>query len=76
MRMNSLRTLGIVMLVLGLAALAYQGMAGANRQTFFHIGPLTLTREQARPSRLPPLAGLVVAATGVILLLVGARKTE
>ena len=76
MRMRPLRTLGTVLVVLGLAALAYQAVVGANRQTFLDVGPLTLSREQPRPSRLPPLAGLVVAATGVILLLVGARKAE
>ena len=74
MGMTPLRMLGIVLVVLGLASLAYQGVTYTTREKIFDIGPISATTERTKQIPLPPLAGIAVAATGVLLVIVGARK--
>ena len=65
---------GIVLIVLGVAALAYQGITYPTRETVLDIGPLTATADRQRTIPLPPLVGAAVVAGGVVLLIVGSRK--
>jgi hypothetical protein len=64
---------GIVLIVLGIAALAYQGITYTTRETVIDIGPLTATAERERTFPLPPLVGGAAVLAGVALLVVGAR---
>jgi len=66
--------LGIVLIVLGLAALAYQGVSYTTKEKVLDIGPITATAERTKRIALPPVVGIVAVATGVTLLLVGSRK--
>ena len=65
---------GIVLIVLGVAALAYQGITYTSRETVLDIGPLKATANRERTIPLPPLVGAAVVAGGVVLLIVGSRK--
>ena len=65
---------GIVLIVLGVAALAYQGITYNSRETVLDIGPLKATAERQRTIPLPPLVGAAWVAGGAVLLIVGARK--
>ena len=64
---------GIVLIVLGIAALAYQGITYTTRETVIDIGPLTATAERERTFPLPPIVGGAALVGGVALLVVGAR---
>jgi len=66
--------LGIVLIVLGLAALAYQGVTYTTKEKVLDIGPISATAERTKRIALPPVVGIVAVATGVTLLLVGSRK--
>jgi hypothetical protein len=65
---------GIVLIILGVAALAYQGFTYTTRETVIDIGPLKATADREKTVPLPPLVGIAVLAGGVVLLVVGARK--
>ena len=65
---------GIVLIVLGIAALAYQGITYTSRETVIDIGPLTATAERERTLPLPPLVGGAAVLAGVTLLVAGARS--
>ena len=65
---------GIVLIVLGVAALAYQGITYTTRETVLDIGPLKATADREKTIPLPPLVGAAVVVGGVVLLVVGARK--
>ena len=65
---------GIVLIVLGVAALAYQGITYSSRETVLDIGPLKATADRQRTIPLPPLVGAALVAGGAVLLIVGARK--
>lgn len=65
---------GIVLLVLGALALAYQGITYSTRETVIDIGPLQATAETERTLPLPPVLGGVAIAGGIALLVMGARR--
>ena len=67
---------GVLLLVLGLAALAYQGFNYTTRETVLDIGPIHATADRERSVNLPPVVGFVAVAAGVVLLVVGLRKAR
>ena len=72
--MRSTMVVGLVLIVLGLAALAYQGINYTTRETVIDVGPLHATAERHRTLPLPPVLGAVVVAGGIVLLVTGLRK--
>lgn len=66
--------LGLVLIVLGLAALAYQGITYTRRETVLDLGPIHATADRTRTVPLPPVLGIVAVAAGVALLVFDARK--
>lgn len=71
MKINSI--VGIALIVLGIAALAYQGITYTTRETVIDIGPLKATAERERTFPLPPIVGGVAVLAGVALLVAGGR---
>ena len=65
---------GIVLIVLGVAALIYGGISYTSRETVVDIGPLQATAERERTLPLPPLVGIVAVAGGIALLVAGVRR--
>jgi uncharacterized membrane protein HdeD (DUF308 family) len=72
--MKMIAVLGIVLVVLGLGALAYQGITYTSRETVLDVGPIHATAERERTFPLPPVLGIVAVAGGVVLLIAGLRK--
>jgi len=66
--------LGIILIVLGLGALAYQRITYTSRETVVDIGPIHATAEREKTFPLPPVLGIVAVAGGVVLLIAGLRK--
>ena len=64
----------IVLIVLGVAALIYQGITYTTRDTVVDIGPIHATAERHKTIPLPPVLGVVFIAGGVVLLATGGRK--
>ena len=74
MRMKPVAIVGVLLIVLGLAAVAYQGITYTSRETVIELGPIHATAERERTLPLPPLVGIAAVAGGVALLVAGARK--
>ena len=72
--MKPLAIAGVVLVVLGILALVYQGVNYTSRETVIDIGPLHATAERQRTLPLPPVAGIAAVAGGVALLVAGMRK--
>lgn len=66
--------IGVVLIVLGVVALAYQGITYTTRETVIDIGPLHATAEREKTVPLPPVLGIGALVAGVALLVVGGRK--
>lgn len=72
--MKPIAIFGALLVVLGLAALVYQGITYTTRETVVDIGPLHATAEREKTVPLPPVLGIVAVAGGVVLLVAGGRK--
>jgi hypothetical protein len=71
--MKPLTIVGIVLIVLGVVALAYQGISYTTSEKVVDIGPLKVEAQKEKTIPLPPIVGGVAVAAGVILLIAGAR---
>jgi hypothetical protein len=72
--MDSLKILGIALLVLGILALAYQGITYTKTEKVLEVGPITATKETKKTIPLPPVLGGVAVVGGIVLLVAGARR--
>jgi hypothetical protein len=74
--MRPISIIGVVLIVVGLLALVYQGVTYTKRETVLDIGPVHATADRQKTVPLPPIVGAIVVAGGVVLLIGGARKTS
>ncbi len=69
---------GILLIVLGVLALAYQGFSYTTRENkkVLDLGPLQVdaTVEKQKTVPLPPILGVAALAGGVVLLVMSGRK--
>ncbi len=64
---------GILLVVLGLGALAYQRFSYTTREKVLDVGPIEATKETTRTVPLPPVVGAIALIGGVGLIAAGAR---
>ena len=72
--MKSISIVGIVLIVLGVVALVYQGITYTSRETVLDFGPVHATADRQKTLPLSPVLGIVALAGGVVLLTAGVRR--
>ena len=65
---------GIVLIVIGIIAFAYQGITYTTREKVVDLGPIQMTAEKTRTLPLPPIVGGIALVGGIILLVMGNKK--
>ena len=65
--------IGVLLIVLGLGALAYQGFSYKTEEKILDIGPIEATAEKTKTVALPPIVGVLALAGGIGLVVVGSR---
>lgn len=65
--------LGIILIVLGALALAYQGVTYTTHKKVLDVGPLQATTTEHKTVPLPPILGGIALVGGVALLLTGRK---
>ncbi len=73
--MKSISIAGILLILLGALALAYQGITYTRRERVLDVGPIHATRDTEKTIPLPPILGSVAILGGIGLLVAGARRT-
>ncbi len=63
----------VVLIAIGIIALAYQGITYTRNKTVLNIGPIEARVEEKRTIPLPPILGALVLAGGITLLIVTSR---
>jgi hypothetical protein len=66
---------GILLILLGGLALAYQGFNYTHRERVMDVGPMHVTREDHDRVSIPPILGGLALAGGIALLVVGGKKS-
>ena len=75
MRINPITLVGIALILLGIVAFAYQGITYTSREKVIDIGPLHATAETQKTIPLSPLLGGLALVGGIVLVVVGAKKS-
>ena len=69
-----MRITGIILIVLGVIALAYGGISYTREEKVLDIGPFEATAKTRETIPLPPLLGGLALAGGVALMIAGSRR--
>ena len=72
--MKSITVLGIMLAVMGILALVYQGFSYTRRENIIDVGPIHATRDDTERVPLPPIVGGLALLSGAALLVIGAKQ--
>lgn len=72
--MKKYTLIGIVLILIGIVAFAYQGLSYTTREKIVDIGPIQMTADKTRTFPLPPIVGGIAIAGGIVLLIAGKKK--
>ncbi|MGE0462050.1 MAG: DUF3185 family protein [Vicinamibacterales bacterium] len=64
-----MKALGIVLVVLGIAGLAYGGFSWTRKDTVVDAGPIEITADKTESVPLPPIAGGLMLVAGLALIM-------
>lgn len=73
--MNSFKTIGIVLLLAGVLALAYGGFSYTKDTTAVKLGSVELSVAEKQTVNIPMWAGAGAVLIGGLLLVLGSRKS-
>ncbi len=66
-------TLGILLIILGVITLVYQGITYTKHETVAQIGDLKVTADTEKTIHFPPLLGGLSLVAGIVLVVVGRK---
>jgi hypothetical protein len=72
--MKSSMIVGIVLIVLGVVALGYEGISYTTREKVVDIGPLQASVEKKKTIPLSPVLGGAALLGGIVLVIAGSRR--
>jgi uncharacterized membrane protein len=72
--MKTATLVGILLIVLGIIALAFQGITYTKQRKIVDVGPIHATAETKERIPLPPILGGIALVGGISLVIVGARR--
>ena len=72
--MKTITIVGVLLIVVGVIALGYQGITYTTREKVLEVGPIKATKDKEHTVPLPPILGGLALAGGVVLLVAGARR--
>ena len=67
--------IGIVLIVIGIIALAYGGITYTKREKVLDLGPIQATAEKQKTIPFRPVLGGICLVGGIVLVIVVGRKT-
>ena len=73
--MKTYTLIGIILIVVGIIALAYQGITYTTREKVVDIGPIQITADKTKTIPLPPIVGGIALLGGIVLVVAGGRKS-
>ena len=72
--MKTSTLVGIILIVIGIIAFAYQGITYTTREKVVDIGPIQMSADKTKTIPLPPILGAIALVGGIVLVVAGSRK--
>jgi uncharacterized membrane protein YidH (DUF202 family) len=68
-----MKALGVVLIVLGVLALAYGGFTYTHQKKVVDLGPIQASKKETNTVPLPPILGVIAIIAGGILVVTGKK---
>jgi uncharacterized membrane protein len=72
--MKPITIIGVLLIVLGVVAFAYEGITYTTKEKVVDLGPLKVEAKRERTIPLPPVLGGIALVGGIVLVIAGARR--
>jgi uncharacterized membrane protein len=72
--MKTYTIIAVILIALGVAAFAWQGISYTSTEKVVDLGPIQVTAEKKNTLPLPPLVGGICLVGGIVLLVMGSKK--
>jgi len=69
-----MKTIGIVLIVIGLVMIIYTGFNYVTKEKVVDIGPLEISAEKNHPVQWSPIVGVVLLVGGIVVVVTGKAK--
>jgi hypothetical protein len=69
-----MRTLGIILIIAGIAMMIFTGINFTTEKKVVDIGPVEINKKENKRIGWPTYAGGIVAVAGLVLIVTGKRK--
>ena len=73
--MKAYNIIAVILIVIGIIAFAYQGITYTTREKVAEIGTVEVTAEKTKTLPLPPIVGAISLVGGIVLLVIGNKKS-
>jgi hypothetical protein len=70
-----MKAIGIVLLIIGVLSLAYQGFTYTTQKKVLDLGPIQATKQEHHTVSLPPILGALALIGGVVVLVSDRRSS-
>ncbi|MDW7680273.1 MAG: DUF3185 domain-containing protein, partial [bacterium] len=67
--------IGLILIILGVVALAYQGITYTSREKIIDFGPFKASADTQKTVPLSPLLGGLLLVGGIVLVIIGRKKS-
>ncbi|MBT2562050.1 hypothetical protein J7E50_15510 [Pedobacter sp. ISL-68] len=68
------RTLGVILIVVGIAMLIWTGFSYTKREKIVDAGPIQISADKEKSVNWPPYAGGIILIAGVIVFVASKKK--
>ncbi|MFY9269378.1 MAG: hypothetical protein WAO55_06480 [Candidatus Manganitrophaceae bacterium] len=72
--MKTNKLFAVILIAVGIAAFAYQGISFTTREKAVDLGPFHVTADKTRTLPLPPIVGAIALVGGIVLLVMETKK--
>jgi uncharacterized membrane protein YidH (DUF202 family) len=74
-QVKAVTMVGIVLIVLGIIGFAVGGISYTHEKKDIDMGPLLVTHQETRRLPISPIASTAAVVAGIVLVIVGSRKS-
>ena len=72
--MKTQSIVGILLIIVGVVAFAYQGFSYTTTEKAIDLGPIQVTSEKTHTFPLPPVVGGIALVGGILLLITAGKR--
>ena len=72
--MKPIMIVGVLLIILGVVALAYHGITYTSREKIIDIGPIQASHDTKKTIPLSPILGGLALAGGIVMVIMGTKN--